>query len=345
MKIIVKIFFIHAISRIRITIHTRSTLPVKTKEASHPGNNSLYGNHIQNVPSMYPTSVTYTTGGSTSPVYYSNFPTQPTSNYYAQNQVGGQNHHEYTGSISRSTMMNNSNMVSPTTTTTMSTNHGVQLPTLVVMSFNVLADCYVSDERYEHISNKNFLKWQNRKSKIFHTLKDRPYDIIGIQEIDQNHKKEFSDFASNHGYTILIRDKLPRKKDSIAIMFKTSRFGQPIGQGSEQIIEGYPEVFQYVLLKDPLSNSLVIVMNCHLTFQRDAITPRENQVKRMVGVLKDLHSKHKQYSTNRISVLLLGDFNTQPHESPVKFMENSMLQRAHQDRPDFWTFSTSHQGV
>ncbi|KAG2386077.1 hypothetical protein C9374_003226 [Naegleria lovaniensis] len=325
--------------------YSNTSVPHNQQTSVHGITSSSYSNVAVSSPfnnSMYP-PLSSMGGSATSPIpYHSQTPTFPNQQHFPQQQPHDTCNHQQ-GGQNNMYMSNNANYGMLTS------NDGIPqpvIPPLIVMSYNVLADCYVSAERYSHIANINHLKWSNRKQKIFQALKDRPFDIIGLQEVDQSHKNDFADFATNNGYSIFISDKLPRKKDSVAIMFKINRFGQAIGSGGERIIEGYPEVFQYVVLRDLLSNSYLIVMNCHLTFQQDTITPRENQVKRMAEVLHSLHSQvSQQYATNRVSLILVGDFNTQPHETPVKFMESLNLKRAHQDRTGFWTFSTTYTKV
>ncbi|KAL9647967.1 hypothetical protein ABK040_016873 [Willaertia magna] len=210
--------------------------------------------------------------------------------------------------------------------------------TLLVCSFNILASAYASNERYTNIQNKNFLTWNHRGPLIFQTLSDRPYDIIALQEVDQKKEGIFYEFAKNNGYYIIYTEKKAPKKDGIVLLVKQQRFNKLSG-GEEQIIKEYPETYQYYILQDTFTHAVFIVMNCHLNFTPNEIKPREQQVQRMIHILISLAQQVAQKTTN-YSVLLMGDFNTLPNESPIKFIESEKqlgLMKSHNDH-NFWSF-------
>ncbi|KAL9655355.1 hypothetical protein ABK040_011196 [Willaertia magna] len=202
---------------------------------------------------------------------------------------------------------------------------------LTVCSFNILASVYAKEDRYSNIKNKTFLSWKHRQPLIFKTLSQslskktsQFFDIIGLQEVDKLKIKEFFNFANKNNYVLMYSERLLPKKDGIALLINKNRFNI-LDCGDKVLIKNYSEVAQYFILQEKFTKQIFIVINCHLTYEHNVIS-RENQVKSLLLMLKELK---ENFYNKEIKILIFGDFNTEPYESPIKLMENSHLKRTH----------------
>jgi len=208
--------------------------------------------------------------------------------------------------------------------------------TVFVTTFNVLADAYAHPERYPSITDPYCLSWDSRKQNIFAYLK-KSFDIICLQEVDKLHKNDFIKELEKKGnyHTVFTEKKYP-KKDGLLMAFNKIRFKEQ-RRGEGDVLAGYPETYQYVVLKDALTNKTCIVLNCHLTYQVGDTLPREKQVSNLLTIISKLKERE------RAELLWCGDFNTTQTGKPIQLIEQSPigLQRTHSDENGFWSFCSS----
>uniref|UniRef100_K3WTM6 Endonuclease/exonuclease/phosphatase domain-containing protein n=1 Tax=Globisporangium ultimum (strain ATCC 200006 / CBS 805.95 / DAOM BR144) TaxID=431595 RepID=K3WTM6_GLOUD len=95
---------------------------------------------------------------------------------------------------------------------------------LVVMTYNVLAQCYVKSSFFPYCKPAA-LRWKNRSQKlaeVFQSLPVQP-DVICLQEVDQ-YAEFWVGMMQKIGYSGLYKQKTAQKKDGVAVFWKHERF-------------------------------------------------------------------------------------------------------------------------
>ncbi|EFC38027.1 predicted protein [Naegleria gruberi] len=320
------------------TNQSSSQKPAKnqTTYQAHYGNNqkgtsSVSNSHQQHHQQNQPPPIQYANPKILQPI--ANYPNQAIQNYPPQNFYNPQNSGKQFQHFHVSPVQNNQVIIGSRSENLPQTNLSFPPPTILVCSYNILAQCYISLSRYSNITNQKYLDWEIRKYKIFSVLKERRFDIIGLQEIDNQHASQIQFFLEQEGFSVYHSYKNYPKKDGLILAIRNTKF-EIFNKGEKTLVKEYPEVFQYVIARDRVKGRFFCIINCHLTFQPRDTGPREKQVNEILNQIGKIADPQKT------SIIWFGDFNTSPHEKPIQLIEaceSIPLQKSHDTVQEFWT--------
>ena len=179
---------------------------------------------------------------------------------------------------------------------------------LSVLSFNLRINVA--------IDGKN--AWDYRKNQVFQFINQKKYDILGFQEpspgMYQELQANLTDYVSfgiprsNGGeYTpIFIKKGLFEIIESETFWLTDTPYVESKIDGSH-----FLRIATYVVIKlNP--NRYLTIINTHLDYANDDII--YNQLEYLYRMIKILEIKY------RTEIILMGDFNTNPYSTGIKFL-------------------------
>ena len=180
-----------------------------------------------------------------------------------------------------------------------------------VMTYNI---------RYDNPKD-SLNKWDNRKLEVVNLLKYYEPEIFGIQEgllhqlnyLDDNlssysrigvgrddgkEKGEFSPIYYNHDKLSLVTEStfwLSEKEDMVSVGWDASM----------------ERICTYGLFKNKINHQKILIFNTHYDHKGKTAREKSSEL-----ILK----KIKQINTNDYPVILMGDFNSEPSNKPIKII-------------------------
>ncbi|KAJ3673918.1 hypothetical protein LUZ60_005910 [Juncus effusus] len=239
--------------------------------------------------------------------------------------------------------------------------------TFTVLSYNVLADNYASNEAYSYCPSWA-LSWTYRKQNLLKEIVGYHADIICLQEVQNNHYEEF--FApelDKHGYQALYKKRTseylqifpgnPITIDGCATFFRRDRFNH-VKKYEVEFNKAAQSLTDAVITASQKKNALnrLIKDNIALIAVLEAkfgnnVTAADNSGKRQllcvanthVNVQQDLkdvklwqvHTLLKGLEKIAVSadipMLVCGDFNSTPGSAPHTLLALGKLDQMHPD--------------
>ena len=187
---------------------------------------------------------------------------------------------------------------------------------LTVMTYNI---------RYDNPGD-SVNAWPNRKKKVFDLLKKNVPDVLGVQEALLHQLEDIKEAIPQYEYTGVGRDDGKQKGEYSAIFYNKERFyvvksstfwlsETPDVPGSKNWDAAITRVATWAKLLDTKSNDTIIMINTH--FDHIGKAARENSAR----IIKEKAS----VLAGALPVILTGDFNIEPTESPYQVITNGEL--------------------
>ncbi|MFB6318829.1 endonuclease/exonuclease/phosphatase family protein [Saccharicrinis sp. FJH54] len=183
-------------------------------------------------------------------------------------------------------------------------------------SFNVMTYNIKYDNPGDSLNN-----WDHRKDMVVGLIRFHKADIFGIQEGLHHQVEYLVQHLPGFHYEGVGRDNGRQKGEYSAVFYNAKRFTRISGgtfwlsDTPEKPSVGWDAALEricsYVCLNDEVSGVRFWVFNAHL----DHI----GQTARLES-LKLIHEKIKELKDEGDMVIVMGDFNATPSESPIEFM-------------------------
>jgi endonuclease/exonuclease/phosphatase family metal-dependent hydrolase len=165
--------------------------------------------------------------------------------------------------------------------------------------------------------------WPNRKVKVFTLIKKAKPDLLGVQEALHNQITDLKTNLSQYDFVGVGRDDGKTKGEYSAIFFQKKRFRviesntfwlseTPEVPGSKNWDAAITRVATWARLYDKKSRDTIFVINTH--FDHIGKVAREKSVDIIKSKISVLAGKYP--------VILTGDFNIEPTESPYTIATN-----------------------
>ncbi|KDO22565.1 hypothetical protein SPRG_12545 [Saprolegnia parasitica CBS 223.65] len=199
---------------------------------------------------------------------------------------------------------------------------------LSIMSYNVLAQCYVRSSFFPYCDSKA-LRWKNRSQLLknqFAALPTRP-DVICLQECDQ-YEAFWKDTMAAMGYAGMYAQKTSAKQDGVAIFWQPDRLellhSEQVHLKHAAVNATDADLARRLLARDnvgllgqfrsTVDGALVVVATTHLFWD-----PKEADVK--LAQTEHMLSAIASFTATRAgSVFLAGDFNSLPDSDVYKLI-------------------------
>ena len=237
-----------------------------------------------------------------------------------------------------------------------------------VVSYNVLADCYLEDDdickAWFGYCPKYALAIDYRQQLLLKEIVGYHGDIVCLQECGRRLFNEYlSPMMASRGYTGAIKYKCGVMPEGGAIFYNNSKFTLVYQHNFElkeslindicnkellEKVRAVPEVYEKLTSRTTVAQILglrcvehsqdyICVVNTHLYFRPNALFIRNLQTMIVLNMLKEAMSSldsqlKEEHGTNyRIGVVFCGDFNSLPGSGVVELLSSGILQSYHQD--------------
>ncbi len=191
--------------------------------------------------------------------------------------------------------------------------------TTKIMSYNI---------KYDNV-NDTVNNWNDRKAAMVTLLQKHAPEFIGMQEVLVNQLEYLNQSLPNYAYIGVGRDDGKKKGEFSPILYNTknyellasntfwlSKTPNKISVGWDAALE---RICTYGLFKNKANNKKIWVFNTHFDHIGTKARKKSTQL-----ILK----KIKELNTEKLPVVLMGDFNLMPNEKPIlvtkKAMDDSM---------------------
>jgi endonuclease/exonuclease/phosphatase family metal-dependent hydrolase len=165
--------------------------------------------------------------------------------------------------------------------------------------------------------------WPNRKTKVFALIKKQKPAILGVQEALHNQMTDIKTNLTGYDFVGVGRDDGKTMGEYSAIFYQKKRFRviesntfwlseTPEVPGSKNWDAAITRVATWAKLYDKKSRDTIFVINTH--FDHVGKVAREKSVDIIKSKISVLAGKHP--------VILTGDFNIEPTESPYTIVTN-----------------------
>jgi len=161
--------------------------------------------------------------------------------------------------------------------------------------------------------------WNNRKKEMVELFKYYGPDIFGIQEGQLHQLSYISDHLPEYSMIGVGRDDGKKKGEFSSIYYNHEKFELEkestfwLSETSDVPSMGwdaaYKRVCTYGLFKDKNTNQRFFVFNTH--FDHVGVTARENSADLIIKKIKEIN-------VDNLPVVLMGDFNSEPDDAPIK---------------------------
>lgn len=165
--------------------------------------------------------------------------------------------------------------------------------------------------------------WPNRKEKVFSLLKKQKSDIMGVQEALHHQLEDIKKSLPQYDYVGVGRDDGQKKGEYSAILYQKKRFRviesntfwlseTPDIPGSKDWDAAITRVATWAKLYDKKSRDTIFFINTH--FDHIGKVAQEKSV--------DIIKSRISVLAGKYPVILTGDFNIEPTESPYTIATN-----------------------
>ncbi len=181
-----------------------------------------------------------------------------------------------------------------------------------IMSFNI---------RYDN-PNDGLNWWDLRKNEVVELLKYYRPDFIGIQEALPNQTKYIAENLDAYKFIGHGRDGLDTDSEGVPIFYNSTKYELLeeeqfwLSETPEKVSRGWDaalnRIVVYGIFRSKATNQTFHVFNTH--FDHMGETARLKSAELLVNYIRKNNFVHKK-------VVLMGDFNILPSESPIKLIE------------------------
>jgi CCR4-NOT transcription complex subunit 6 len=249
----------------------------------------------------------------------------------------------------------------PTSISNQNDSHSSGPKTFRVMSYNLLAEIYATQQIYPYCPLWS-LTWKYRRNQVLRQIEDLSPEIMCLQEVQADHFENFlSPELSKMGYEGLYKQKtrealgMEGRVDGCALFFKRKRFKllekyvieyndaalAMAKQGLFKLRHGVTvdRVLQR-LMKDNVAQIAVLetvganggtricVSNTHIFWDPEYPDVKLWQTHTLIKELE------KFTRTRQLPLVLCGDFNSTPESSVYKFLNCDLVSGSHEDMKD-----------
>ena len=242
------------------------------------------------------------------------------------------------------------------------------ISTFRVVSYNVLADCYLEDDdickAWFGYCPKYALAIDYRQQLLLKEIVGYHGDIVCLQECGRRLFDEYlCPMMAYQSYTGVVKYKSGVMPEGGAIFYNNSKFTLISEHNFElkdslmndmcnsellEKVRAVPEVYEKLISRTTVAQILALrcvkhpqdyicVVNTHLYFRPNAPFIRNLQTMIVLNMLKqamgnlDLQLKEEHGTNYRIGVVFCGDFNSLPGSGVVELLSSGILPDSHQD--------------
>jgi len=186
---------------------------------------------------------------------------------------------------------------------------------VTVISYNI---------KYDNV-NDTINNWNDRKDAMVELLQHYQPGIIGMQEVLHGQLTYLVEHLSNFKYIGIGRDDGKEKGEYAPILFDTSAYkllksetfwlSETPDKPSVGWDASLERVCTYGLFEDLKTHKQFYVFNTH--FDHRGVLAREKSAELIVA-------KIKEFNTKKLPVMLMGDLNLKPEETPIQFLKKEL---------------------
>ena len=204
-----------------------------------------------------------------------------------------------------------------------------------LISWNVLANCYIFPESYRYVDRK-LLSWSHRRDKIKQILRSRGADIVCLQEVDR--PDDVAQDLYNIGYQNIIFDRrCCGRQDGLLIAYKTgfnillrtvvyfddlceTLVGTLVGEERTK----KHNIAQIIVLQHEATREVFVIGNTHLYWNPNSEDVKLFQARKFLYSLETMYEICVGRNKNPI-VVACGDFNSKPNTTMFNLMTKATM--------------------
>ncbi len=200
----------------------------------------------------------------------------------------------------------------------------IQNNTYKVMTYNI---------RYDNPDDGEN-NWHKRKKELTEQIKKHAPDILGTQEVLVHQLGYLDSMLTNYRYVGVGREDGKTKGEYVAFFYDKTKWKclkrntfwlsetpDTISVGWDAALE---RICTYALLENKKTKQKIWAMNTH--FDHMGVKARENSAKLLLRKIKQLRRESKN------PVILMGDFNLIPEESPIRILSKKLKDSYSRDK-------------
>jgi endonuclease/exonuclease/phosphatase family metal-dependent hydrolase len=186
---------------------------------------------------------------------------------------------------------------------------------LSVMTYNIKLDYPKEGEN----------SWTNRKPFFINQLKFHEPDVFGVQEAMPNQMKDMDSLLADYSFVGVGRDDGKDEGEYSAIFYKTDKLKVLesstfwLSQTPDMVSMGWDAVCNrvctYALFENRSTHQKFWMFNTH--FDHVGVEARKNSAILIIQKIKDINS-------NKLPVILCGDFNMEETHESIQFIEKHL---------------------
>mgnify|MGYP003643226307 FL=1 len=184
-----------------------------------------------------------------------------------------------------------------------------------VLSYNI---------KYDNV-NDTVNNWKDRKEAMVELLNYYEPGIIGMQEVLDHQLTYLDENLSDYTFIGVGRDDGKKKGEYSPILYNTKKYTLLknetfwLSETPHEISVGWDasmeRICTYGVFVDIESGKQFMVFNTH--FDHIGTVAREKSAELIVTKIKEINS-------NKLPVVLMGDLNLSPNETPIKFLQGAL---------------------
>lgn len=204
-----------------------------------------------------------------------------------------------------------------------------------LMSYNILAQDLLDwhEDLYEK-HDQVTLSWPHRYDRLLAEINLVRPDILCLQEMQDNHKDQFSNGLANFKYEMIFKKRTGEKTDGCAIYYRRDMFELVDYHDVEYYQPGVKRldrenvaiIAKFRVKSDP--SRCLVVSTTHLLYNPRRQDIRLAQVQVLLAELDRLAflGRMKNGTPIYAPTILCGDFNLQPYTAPYVLLTTGFLQ-------------------
>ena len=204
-----------------------------------------------------------------------------------------------------------------------------------LISWNVLANCYIFPDGYRYVDRK-LLGWSHRRDKVRQILESRDADIVCLQEVDR--PNDVAQDLSSMGYKdIVFEQRCCGRQDGLLIAYKScfnillrtvvyfddlceTLVGTLVGEERTR----KHNIAQIVVLQHEATKEVFVLGNTHLYWNPNSEDVKLFQARKFVYSLETVYEicvgRHQEPI-----VIACGDFNSRPNTAMFDLITKSIM--------------------
>lgn len=178
--------------------------------------------------------------------------------------------------------------------------------------------------KYDNV-NDTVNNWNDRKAPMVALLQHYNPGIIGMQEVLQQQLSYLDNQLSDYNYIGVGRDDGKEKGEYSPILYNTKKYKLLqsetfwLSETPSEISVGWDAAMErictYGLFEELKTGEHFLVFNTH--FDHIGTVAREKSAALIVAKIKEINS-------NKLPVVLMGDLNLNPNETPIKYLQGAL---------------------